>query len=245
MLKTPLSKMTLYILLFIATIILPTVYHFGVAFMDISEDRNGHGIDGIGAALVAALIFKAMMHVAFGMYIIIVIKIIKSILYYKEVPNILIIIPFLPIIMTIALNSYKAFKFNEVQTSYTVDDYIAEVEEKKSQYSRWVDGEKAIKASEYIRFKIAEDSYWLSTRLCFNKNKRKAIIDEAIPILMQDLESENLCYCKYYDCRYHYYPTSIEYWEYQKESDTLIVKFAHEDKTDEFQIEYFNIAGTD
>ncbi len=247
-LKTPLEKKALYIQLAIATILLPIVYYLGIAFMDNIVDVNGHGIDGIGAALAAALIFNIVIRISIVIYAIMVLKIIISILHYKEISNALIIVPFMPIIITLLFSIYNNSRYesqlNKERAAYTVESYVSEVKERKKQDIHNVDGQMSVYAYTYISTFVASDNYWLSTRLQLKQSERKAIIDEAIPILMKDLESENLCYCKHFDSADHYYPTTIEYWEYHPESDTLVVKFANKEDPKEFKIEYFDIAGT-
>lgn len=241
MLLQPLSKNVLYIFIIIAIVILPLAGRLGVKFMDASADRNGHGIDGIGAAILSAGIVKIAMYVAIGIYLFLVVKIIQSVLYYEDVPGILIAVPFIPIAVLIARKSYYTFRLNKERASYTVEDYVAEVKQGKSRCIRSIDGTNAIYAFEYIISCVARDSYWLSTRLKFDKARRKAILDEAIPLLMRDLEQEDLCACKFYDGADHFFPTEIEHWEYKADSDLLVVKFTHNDEPDEFDIKYFGI----
>ena len=106
MLRQPLSKPVLYMFIVVATILLPVVYRLGMAYMDASLDHHGHGIDGVGAAILAAIVFKITVYVAIGIYIVMMIKVVQGCLYYKEVPNILIVIPIIPILLQIAYNNF-------------------------------------------------------------------------------------------------------------------------------------------
>lgn len=232
------SKNMTYVFLAIDTLLLPLVYYCGVRFMENSADANGHGIDGIGAALAAAFVFQIMMIIGFIIYFIIAVKVVKSIQYYKEIPNVLSVVPFIPIVLSIiisiATNYYNAIELKKAQETYTIDDYVAEVEAKKSQYSHKMNGERCIEAFDYIIYDVAEDNYWLHTRLQFDKTKRKALVDEAIPILMEDLEKEKLCRSK----KDVYYEEEIEYWEYKQDQNILTVKFKTFDEPYDFEIKY-------
>ena len=236
--RQPLSKPVLYIFIIVATVLLPVVYKLGMAYIDASLDQHGHGIDGVGAAIFAVLVFKIMAFAAIGIYIIMVAKIVQGCLHYKEVPNILIVIPFIPILLQMAYNGYTTYQSNRVQASYTVEDYVVEVKQNLPRYMHNVDGKQAIYAYDYISSCVAEDSYWLTYRLRFDQGKRKAIIDEAIPVLMKDREKKDLCACKFYDGKDHYFYTEMEYWEYRDDLDLLTVKFTHEDEPCQLTISY-------
>lgn len=240
----PLPITTLYIFLFVATIILPVTYFLSNLFLNASLDKNGHGIDGVGAAIFAAIIFKFMIYISYVIYVIFMIKIIQSVLFYKEVPNFLMAIPLLPIIIAVILNLYFDYELKNKQKTYSIDEYVTEVKGFKAQNTYDVDGTNAVYAQSYISSFVANDNYWLSTRLMYNKAKRKELIDKSIPILMKDIENDNICYCKFYDGKDHYFKTSIEKWEYKKEKDVLIIKFEHLDKPCVYEIKYFDIAGT-
>ena len=238
MILAPLSKKSLYILIVVSLILIPAAYGIGAVFLKCSSDRNGHGIDGVGAAIISSLIFNIMIFASFGAYIIILIKVIQSILHYKDISNYLMIIPLLPIICVVAFYCYNSYTLKKEQATFSADDYAAMIEEYKFRHSHEENGEKVLDAYEYLSSEVASDSYLLIARFHFDESKRKSIVDEAIPILMKDLEGDKLCYHKYYDGTDHYLPTSIEHWEYTAETGSLVVKFVHEDETKEIKIRY-------
>ena len=99
MLIQPLSKDVLYIFIIIATVLLPVAGGLGSLYLKRSLDRHGHGIDGAGAAIVAAIVVKIGLYVAIGIYILMVVKIIQSTVHYEDVPDILIAVPFVPVVL--------------------------------------------------------------------------------------------------------------------------------------------------
>lgn len=234
----PVSLKTLYDLILVSLVLIPASYCLGVLIVRILVDNDDIYKDGwrLFWALIVGLICKFMIYVVLCAYGIIVIKVIQGILYYEDVANFLIVVPLLPITVVGAICWYKKYKIKKLQRSYTVSDYVAEVKELKARYSHEVNGEKAIEPVAYISIAVAMGADWLIARLHFNSSQRKNIVVEAIPLLMKDLESDKLCYCRYYDGSSQYLCTTIDYWEYLAESETIVVKFSHEAKARKIKV---------
>lgn len=234
----PVSLKTLYDLIVVSLVLIPASYCLGVLIVRIFVDNDDIYTDGwrLFWALIVGLICKFMIYVVLCTYGIIVIKVIQGILYYEDVANSLIVVPLLPITVVGAICWYKKYKIKKLQRSYTISDYVAEVKELKERYSHEVNGEKAIEPGAYIAVAVAMGADWLIARLHFNSSQRKNIVVEAIPLLMKDLESDKLCYCRYYDGSSHYLCTTIDYWEYLAESKTIVVKFSHEAKARKIKV---------
>ena len=232
----PVSLKTLYDLIVVSLVLIPASYCLGVLIVRIFVDNDEIYKDGWRWALIVGLICKFMIYVVLGAYGIIVIKVIQGILYYEDVANFLIVVPLLPITVVGAICWYKKYKIKKLQRSYTVSDYVAEVKELKARYSHEINGEKAIEPGAYIAVAVATGANWLIARLHFDSSQIKNIVVEAIPLLMKDLESDKLCYCRYYDGSSHYLYTTIDYWEYLAESETIVVKFSHEAKARKIKV---------
>lgn len=117
MILEPLSQTNLYIFMVVAVLLIPATIAIA-AFCGMSSiviiilnclSALFNGRSSESAYIIAKIlcyICKSLIYATCGVYCIIVIKVIQSVLYYKEVSDYLIIIPLLPVI-TIAI--YKCY----------------------------------------------------------------------------------------------------------------------------------------
>lgn len=198
---------------------------------NVSADKNGHGIDGVGAALLTGMfirIFQAVGFIAYvGLWIYSIVRVFRL-----DMPKWVTILPIIPIVLIVILNITHSVKVRQAREAFTAEKYIGEVIEKKKKYLReTVDADTAVNASEYVSFEVVSDLWLQKLELNMGWQERKAIADPAIPALMKDLESETLCYEKLWasdgtkDGKF--YKTEMEYWTYDPDTDTLTVKFSH------------------
>lgn len=204
---------------------------------DASADKNGRGIDGIGAALATGLfirIFQILGYVAYlALWAYSIVRVFKM-----GMPKWVIIIPAIPIAAALILNMVRTIRINKVREAYTPEAYIREVTEKKSNYTfATAEGNTAIYVYGYIRSEVVNDLWLQKYKYNMDMPARKAIADQAIPALMKDLESEALCYKRAQDGTTdgNYYKTTMKYWTYEPATDTLTVKFSHKGEPDIFE----------
>lgn len=204
-----------------------------------SADKNGHGIDGIGAALATGMFIRILQILGYAAYIGLWGYSIVRVFKYG-LPKWVVVIPIIPIVVDVVLNMYQTKKINKARAAYTPEVYIREVLEKKKNYTFTTsDGDSAIYAYGYVLSEVVNDLWLQKYRYNMDRPARKAIADRAIPALMKDLESETLCYKKAWTPNGtpdgKYYKTIMEYWTYEPVTDALTVKYSHKDKPDVFE----------
>lgn len=205
---------------------------------DASADRNGHGIDGVGAALLTGIFIKIMAIAGYVAYFVLWVYSIVRV-FRLDMPKWVIVLPFIPIVLYVVLSKAQTAKVDKAREAYTAETYISEVLSKKEQYQHVTyDSKLAIYVYGYIRADVVNDLRPQKYKYNMDWQARKAIADVAIPALMKDLESEPLCYTKMWtpdgkrDGKY--YMTTMEYWKYDPATDKLTVKFSHKAAADVF-----------
>ena len=233
------GKLITYILLAICVAIPFLLSLLSELIANVSADKNGHGIDGIGAALVTGAFIKIFNIIGYIIYLALWAYSIFRV-FKLGMPKWVIILPLIPIAVAVILRTVNTARINKARKAYTPEVYIREVLEKKNRYTfETSDGDTAVYAFSYINSEVVNDLWIQKYQYNMDWQERKAIADEAIPTLMKDLESETLCYTKMWaedgtkDGKY--YKTSIEYWSYDPDKDTLTVKFRHRDEPDVFE----------
>lgn len=206
---------------------------------DASADKNGHGIDGIGAALATGMFIRILQIAGYAAYLALWVYSIVRV-FRLGMPKWVIIIPVLPIAVAIILNTVHTIKINKARAAFTAEVYIGEVLQKKKNYTFTTsDGDTAICAYSYVISDVVNDLWLQKYQYNMDWQERKVIADQAIPALMKDLESETLCYKKTRKSDGtpddNYYKTTMEYWKYEPDTDTLTVKFSHKNAPDVFE----------
>lgn len=231
------SRLITYILLTVCVALPFLIALISRLIADASADKNGHGIDGIGAALATGMfirIFQILGYVAYlALWVFSIVRIFKL-----GMPKWVIVLPIIPIAVAIILNMVHTIKINNAREAFTAEVYIGEVLEKKKNYTfTTLDGDTAISAYSYIISEVVNDLWLQKYKYNMDMPARKAIADQAIPELMKDLESEALCYKRAQDGKTdgNYYKTAMEYWTYEPDTDTLTVKFSHKGEPDVFE----------
>ncbi|MCR5721851.1 MAG: hypothetical protein K6G72_05875 [Lachnospiraceae bacterium] len=233
------SKIITYIFLAACVAIPFLISLISRVIADASADKNGHGIDGIGAALATGMFIKVLQIVGYAaclaLWIYSIVRVFKS-----GMPKWVIIIPAIPIAAALLLNMVRTIKINKAGEAYTPEVYIREVTEKKSNYTfTTAEGDTAIYVYGYLRSEVVDDLWLQKYKYNMDMPARKAIADQAIPALMKDLESEALCYKKARaqdgTTDGNYFKTTMEYWNYEPDTDTLTVKFSHKNESDVFE----------
>ncbi|MCR4677532.1 MAG: hypothetical protein K5679_02125 [Lachnospiraceae bacterium] len=232
------SKLITYILLAVCVALPFLIGLLARLIADASADRNGHGIDGIGAALMTGVFIKIMAIAGYVAYL--VLWVYSTVRVFRlSMPKWVIVLPLIPIVLYVVLNKVQAAKVDKAREAYTAETYIEEVLPKKESYQHVTsDGAIAIYAYDYIITEVVSDLWPQKYRYNMDWQARKAIADAAIPELMKNLESEPLCYTKMWtpdgkpDGKY--YKTTMEYWTYDPATDTLTVKFSHKAEADVF-----------
>ncbi len=225
------SRLITYILL-ATCVALPFLISLLSRFIaDASADRNGHGIDGVGAALATGMFIRILQISGYAAYLALGVYSIVRV-FKLGMPKWVIVLPIIPIAVAIILNMVHTIKINKAREAFTAEVYIGEVLEKKKNYTVTTsDGDTAICAYSYVISDVVNDLWLQKYKYNMDWQERKAIADQAIPALMKDLESEALCYKKNWaqdgtpDGKY--YKTAIEYWTYEPDEDTLTIKFSH------------------
>ncbi|MBR6308921.1 MAG: hypothetical protein IKR39_09980 [Lachnospiraceae bacterium] len=232
------SKLITYLLLAICVALPFLIALLSRLIAKASADRNGHGIDGVGAALLTATFIRIMQIIGYVAYLALWIYSIVRI-FKLGMPKWFIIIPLIPIALAAILNMAHSAQIRKAREAYTAETYIQEVLAKKEKYTfTTADGDTAIYAYGYIITDVVSDLWSQKYRYNMDWQERKAIADQAIPMLMKDLESETLCYTKMWapdgkkDGKQ--YKTTMEYWNYEPATDTLTVKFSHKAEPDVF-----------
>lgn len=236
------SKLITYLLLATCVAIPFLLSLLSRLIADASADKNGHGIDGIGATLATGMFIKVLQILGYAAYLALWVYSIVRI-FKLGMPKWVIIIPVIPIAAALLLNTVRTIKINKAREAYTPEVYIREVLEKKKNYTfTTLDGDTAISAYSYVISDVVNDLWIQKYQYNMDWQERKAIADQAIPALMKDLESEVLCYKKAWaqdgmpDGKY--YKTAMEYWTYEPDTDTLTVKFSHKEEPDIFENEW-------
>ena len=242
------DKKITYRLLLITTLLFPCTFIIcQLIIASLSFDQSTSLGSVLSNTFMCVILYCIILGISGIAFIIGLIKVTKRIVWDKSISNLLICVPFIPIIIygccVKCIEIHEMNQLNIMREEYTVEIYIDEVKEKKEDHRRMTtDGTVAIDAFDYILWDIAEDNYWLHTRLQFTKDERKTLVDEAIPQLMEDLLTEELCYyIRYNDAGEvidQCLATTIEYWEHKPNENTLIVKFSHQSEPDEFDIKY-------
>lgn len=236
------SKLITYLLLATCVAIPFLLSLLSRLIADASADKNGHGIDGIGAALATGMfirIFQILGYVAYlALWVYSIVRVFRL-----DMPKWVIIIPVIPIAVAVIMNMVHTIKINKAREAFTAEVYIGEVLEKKKNYTVTMsDGDTAICAYSYVISEVVNDLWLQKYQYNMDWQERKAIADQAIPALMKDLETETLCYKKTWtqdgapDGKY--YKTAMEYWTYEPDTDTLTVKFSHKEEPDIFENEW-------
>ena len=233
------SKLITYLLLAICVAIPFLIAILSRVIADASADRNGHGIDGVGAALATGMFIRVLQilgYVAYlGLWVYSIVRVFKL-----GMPKWVIVIPIIPIAVAVIMNMVHTIRINKAREAYTPEVYIKEVLEKKKNYKYTTsDGESAIYVYGYVLSDVVSDLWVQKYRYNMDWRERKAIADQAIPALMKDLESETLCYKRMWAPDKtpdgNYYKTTMEYWTYEPATDTLTVKFSHKNEPDVFE----------
>ena len=233
------SRLITYILL-ATCVALPFLISLLSRFIaDASADRNGRGIDGVGAALATELFVRILQISGYAAYLALWVYSIVRV-FKLGMPKWVIIIPVIPIAVAVIMNMVHTIKINKAREAFTAEVYIGEVLEKKKNYTVTTsDGDTAICAYSYVISDVVNDLWLQKYKYNMDWQERKAIADQAIPALMKDLESEALCYKKTWapdgtpDGKY--YKTAMEYWTYEPDTDALTVKFSHKNESDVFK----------
>lgn len=233
------SKLITYLLLATCVAIPFLLSLLSRLIADASADKNGHGIDGIGAALATGMFIRILQILGYAAYPALWVYSIVRV-FKLGMPKWVIIIPVIPIAAALLLNTVRTIKINKAREAYTPEVYIREVLEKKKNYTfTTLDGDTAISAYSYVISEVVNDLWLQKYQYNMDMPARKAIADQAIPALMKDLETEALCYKKTWtqdgapDGKY--YKTATEYWTYEPDTDTLTVKFSHKEEPDIFE----------
>ncbi|MBR5992928.1 MAG: hypothetical protein IK018_03895 [Lachnospiraceae bacterium] len=232
------SRTITYILLAICVALPFLIALFAKLIADVSANRHGHGIDGVGAALLTGIFIKIFAIIGYIAYAALWIYSIVRV-FRLDMPKWIILLPLIPLALDAILKMVYSAKVDKAREAYTPEVYIEEVMQKKERYKRVTsDGDTAIYAYGYIIYDVVYDLWPQKYKYNMDQKQRKAIVDQAIPVLMKDLESETLCYSKMWtpdgkkDGKN--YKTTMEQWTYDSATDTLIVKFSHKDEPDIF-----------
>ncbi len=232
------SKYITYILIAVCVALPFLIALLSRIIANVSADKNGHGIDGVGAAMLTGAFIKIFQIVGYIAYLALWIYSIVRV-FKLGMPKWVIVLPLIPIVLALILNIANSAKINKAKKAFTAESYISEVLERKKKYTQvTADGDEAVYVYGYVLTEVVSDLWMQKLKYNMDRQERKAIVDPAIPELMKDLESETLCYEKMWapdgtkDGKF--YKTTMEYWNYDPDKDTLTIKLSHKDEPDVF-----------
>ena len=108
------SKLITYLLLATCVAIPFLLSLLSRLIADASADKNGHGIDGIGAALATGMFIKVLQILGYAAYPALWVYSIVRV-FKLGMPKWVIIIPVIPIVAALLLNTVRTIKINKAR----------------------------------------------------------------------------------------------------------------------------------
>lgn len=184
-----------------------------------SANRNGRGIDGVGAALLVGIISKFLIYGTFIGYIVLLVVWVVKVIKAGGVNPLLVAIPFIPLVVIVVI----LVQNHRYKKSFCAEKYIEIVRGMKDRYYRQLpDGSKALCSTDYIDC-ICRNYSYQNLFYKVSDEKMSEIVSQSLPVLMGDFLNEKTCKIKFVKGKVEYDFAKIANWHYDPEKQKVFV----------------------